>query len=252
MITTQIASGNIIKKLLANKLLAAMILAYTTLIFIVPELGGSAIGIAKDNILQLLMVMPIILAMTSLTKAWIPEELISEKLGKDSGFIGSLLALILGSVSAGPIYAAFPFAKALLDKGASLKNITILLSSWAVIKVPMLANELAFLGPKFMMTRWILTVISILILSILLEKAVSIDEITSTFSDDENSPTISTDDMNISELCTGCGVCLKIMPDNLKGAIQIKSGQAQMISDIGLTKSLYDQLRRACPRKAIS
>lgn len=148
-----------------------MLIAYTTLMFLKPGLGRSAVIIAKDNILQLLMVMPIILAMTSLTKAWVPEELISKKLGKNSGYIGSILALVLGSVSAGPIYAAFPFAKALLDKGASLKNITILLSSWAVIKVPMLANELAFLGPTFMLTRWVLTVIAILLLSALLEKS---------------------------------------------------------------------------------
>lgn len=72
-----------INKLLSNKLLSAMLIAYTTLMFLKPGLGRSAVVIAKDNILQLLMVMPIILAMTSLTKAWVPEELISKKnLGK--------------------------------------------------------------------------------------------------------------------------------------------------------------------------
>lgn len=49
----------------------------------------------------------------------------------------------------------------MLKKGASITNIVIILSSWAVIKIPMLANEVKFLGIKFMGIRWVLTVISI-------------------------------------------------------------------------------------------
>jgi len=243
---------SIIKK---NKLLTLMLISYTGLIFISPEMGTSALIITKDNLLQLLMVMPIILAMTSLTKAWIPEELISKKLGNESGFLGMLLALILGSVSAGPIYAAFPFAKALLDKGASLRNITILLSSWAVIKVPMLANELAFLGPKFMITRWCLTVIAITILSVMLEKVVTREDILQ--SDQTKIPEldallISADSLTIASNCTGCGVCLRVLPESHKNMIRINRGQAIINPETTLTNTLMSQLKRSCPSRAIS
>ena len=40
-------------------------------------------------------------------------------------------------------------------------SIIIILSSWAVIKIPMLLNEAKFLGAKFMIIRWLLTVIAI-------------------------------------------------------------------------------------------
>jgi len=250
---TKSKPSTLIQKMMKNKLLTLMIFAYSALIFLQPELGTSAVVIAKDNILQLLMVMPIILAMTSLTKAWIPEKLISEKLGADSGMIGTLLAFVLGSVSAGPIYAAFPFAKALLDKGASLRNITILLSSWAVIKVPMLANEMAFLGTKFMITRWILTVLAILLLSLILEHIVKRDDVldNATPDDQESSIQLSTDSLNISQDCSGCAVCQKILPDDLKHIIRVEKGQAYLESGHLLPQNLFFQLQKVCPKKAI-
>jgi uncharacterized membrane protein YraQ (UPF0718 family) len=51
-----------------------------------------------------------------------------------------------------------------MNKGASVTNLVIILSSWAVIKVPMLANEAKFLGPQFMAARWVLTVTAILLM----------------------------------------------------------------------------------------
>ncbi len=247
MINNKIAS--FFKK---NKLIFLMILSYTLLMFLSPSLGKSALVITKDNLLQLLMVMPIILAMTSLTKAWIPENVISRKLGADSGILGTMLAFVLGSVSAGPIYAAFPFAKALLDKGASLKNITVLLSSWAVIKIPMLANEMAFLGPKFMMTRWILTVIAITILSSALEKLVKPEDIISSDAFMDTTSTVSTQSLLISNKCTGCGVCTKGLPVSFENMITVSGGKANIISGYEIPQSLFEQLKKVCPMNAIS
>jgi uncharacterized membrane protein YraQ (UPF0718 family) len=79
----------------------------------------------------------------------------------------------------GPIYAAFPFCIMLHKKGASIKNIVIILSSWAVIKIPMLLNEVKFLGIKFMVFRWILTVIAIVIFSWITSKIVKDEDIPS-------------------------------------------------------------------------
>jgi hypothetical protein len=41
----------------------------------------------------------------------------------------------------------------------SISNIVIILSTWAVIKVPMLLNESKFLGTKIMFNRWVLTTV---------------------------------------------------------------------------------------------
>lgn len=123
------------------------------------------------------MIMPVIFLLTALIEAWVPKEMIMEYLGDESGLKGSFISLLLGSVSAGPIYAAFPVCKTLLKKGASISNIVVILSAWAVIKIPMLANEAKFLSPKFMAVRWILTTISIIIMGYIISKLVKREDI---------------------------------------------------------------------------
>ena len=119
-------------------------------------------------LLEMLQVIPVIFLLTVIIDAWIPKKVIAKRLGDKSGFMGGLFSLLLGSLSAGPIYAAFPLSKMLLKKGASVNNIVIILSSWAVIKVPMLLNEAKFLGPAFMAVRWMLTVAAIVIMGFII------------------------------------------------------------------------------------
>jgi uncharacterized membrane protein YraQ (UPF0718 family) len=113
---------------------------------------------------EMLLVMPVVIIFTILISAWVPQKTIGKHLGKDSGLKGNMFAILLGMFSTGPIYAAFPITYVLKEKGASTQNIVIILSAWAVVKVPMLINEVKFLGFDFMITRWVLTIIAIIIL----------------------------------------------------------------------------------------
>ena len=153
---------SIIKK---NKLLIFVALAYLVVLFISPDKAMKSVGNSVYYLVEMLQVLPVIFLLTVVIEALIPKEIIMRGFGEKSGFMGNLLALLLGSISAGPIYAAFPISKTLLGKGASISNIVIILSSWAVIKVPMLANEAKFLGVNFMIIRWVLTVIAIFIMA---------------------------------------------------------------------------------------
>ena len=60
---------------------------------------------------EMLIIMPVILLLTSLIEAWVPKKSIERALGEGSGFKGSVFSFLLGSFSAGPIYAAFPVCK---------------------------------------------------------------------------------------------------------------------------------------------
>ena len=117
--------------------------------------------------------MPVVLMLTALLDFWVPKKVIITQLGNNAGIKGIFFSFMLGAISAGPIYAAFPVCSMLLKKGASIRNVVIILSSWAVIKVPMLVNEVAFLGPKFMIVRWVLTFFAILIVSSITSKVVT-------------------------------------------------------------------------------
>src|SRR5690554_4756543 len=153
----------------------------------------------------MLTIMPVIFLLTSLIEAWVPKKMIMEYLGDKSGLKGSFISILLGSISAGPIYAAFPVCKTLIKKGASISNIVVILSAWAVIKVPMLANEAKFLSPKFMATRWVFTTISIIIMGYIVSKLVKREDIPM---EEEK---IETGKILVNEAyCIGCGVCEKL------------------------------------------
>ena len=159
---------------------------------------------------EMLIIMPVILLLTSLIEDWVPKKTIQNALGEGSRFKGTIFSFLLGSFSAGPIYSAFPVCKMLFKKGASVSNIVVMLSTWAVIKIPMLANETKFLGPKFMVIRWALTTISIFFMEYITSKLVKKEDIPmeDVLNNDEgNKLTIN------EKYCIGCGLCAKISPE---------------------------------------
>jgi len=131
-----------------------------------------ALSFLKMFVLEMIQVLPFVLFLAALISEWIPAKMVQKSLGEASGFQGVLFSILLGSISAGPIYAAFPVCLALYRKGASIRNLAIVISSWAVIKVPMLFMELKFLGPEFTGIRYLLTLPAILLLGYLMDRMI--------------------------------------------------------------------------------
>lgn len=237
---------NIVGVLKKNKLLVIVVLAYMILFVTIPQRAVESSKNSMYYILEMLQIMPVIFILTSLIEAWVPRETIIKGFGKDAGFKGSILAFILGSFSAGPIYAAFPVCKMLLKKGASVSNIIIILSSWAVVKVPMLANEAKFLGPRFMLVRWVLTSIAIFIMAYIIPAILGNNIISvETEESREEGSTI-----NIKQqYCVGCGMCAKLYPEDFV----ITNGKA-MVRIKEITKDNKEGINRIikkCPAQAI-
>jgi uncharacterized membrane protein YraQ (UPF0718 family) len=151
-------------KVMKNKIFFVAVAIYIVLAFTSTDNLAKSLGTACYYLVEMIQIMPVVFILTALIDAWIPQQVISRRLGSRAGFMGNVFALILGSLSAGPIYAAFPICKILLKKGTSLANISIILGAWAVVKVPMLLNEIKFIGVDFMIVRWIFTVIAILVM----------------------------------------------------------------------------------------
>lgn len=191
-----------------NKLLIIVAVIYLILFALMPDKATTAIKNSIYYLIEMFEVLPVIFLLTVVIEALIPKEWIIKHFGEKSGLLGNLLSLVLGSISAGPIYAAFPISKMLMTKGASVANIVIILSSWAVIKVPMLANEAKFLGVTFMSIRWILTVAAILIMAWLMGKIISKKEMDNDVTD-HSKPKVAVN----QDYCVGCGICVKMMPE---------------------------------------
>lgn len=107
---------------------------------------------------EMLSVMPAVLVIMGLFTVWVPKETITRYMGRGSGARGMVLALIFGTLPTGPLYAAFPLTKGLLDKGASPANVFVFMAAWACIKIPQELIELQFLGWRFTLARFVFTV----------------------------------------------------------------------------------------------
>lgn len=193
----------VVKKIKENLFLVIVVLSYVIMFIVKPSMGVDAVKNSGYYLKEMLSIMPVIFILTALLDTWISKETIMKYLGQDSKAKGTFLSFVLGAVSAGPIYAAFPMCIMLHKKGASIRNIVIILSSWAVIKIPMLLNEMKFLGPKFMIIRWILTVIAILFFSWITSKIVKDDDLP------QESDEVKTG-LNINQdVCMGCTLCVQ-------------------------------------------
>lgn len=232
------------KRLKENKFLVFVALLYIGLFIINGEKAILSVKNSGYYIKEMITVMPVVFMLTALIDAWIPQETVMDYLGEESGLKGSFISIFLGSISAGPIYAAFPVCKTLLKKGASISNIVVLLSAWAVIKIPMLANEAKFLSPKFMAVRWVLTTIGIIIMGYIVSKVVKKEDIPMGEENIEDGKVLIKE-----EYCIGCGVCVKLAPDyfEMEGnkAIVIKN-QIEAGEEANVIKS-----EEKCPVKAI-
>ena len=232
----------VLKKIKENPFLIIVILAYIVMFAFSPQMGSESVKNSNYYIKEMLMIMPVIFILTALLDMWVPKEKIIQYLGKDAKAKGVFLSFVVGSISAGPIYAAFPMCVMLHKKGASIRNIIIILSSWAVIKVPMLLNEMKFLGPKFMALRWVLTVLAIIIFSKISDKIVK----------DEDLPgeVLSTPGVHLNrDGCMGCGLCAKNYAELFE--MQGKKAIVKAYDEGKLDMEKLDKAINACPVKVI-
>ncbi|NCC86591.1 MAG: permease [Clostridia bacterium] len=232
---------NFLKKLKDNLFFIIVAVAYIIMFIVRPDMGIVSIKNSAYYIKEMLLIMPVIFVLTALLDAWVAKEKITKYLGKESKTKGVALSFVLGSISAGPIYAAFPMCVMLHKKGASVRNLIIILSSWAVIKIPMLLNEAKFLGLKFMLVRWVLTIIAIVIFSWITAKMVKDEDLPQK---DEKPKGLTVN----RDACMGCTLCTKSYPEIF--SMQGKKAYAKEL-DESVDKEKLKQTALSCPAKAI-
>ena len=129
-----------------------------------------AVVTTLDGVKELLLVLPPIFALLGLLDVWVPKDVMVSLMGEKSGAKGILIAFLLGSAAAGPLYAAFPVAAVLLKKGASLRTVFIFIGAWSTTKIPMFLFEYTSLGPRFALTRLAIDIPGIILISLVLSR----------------------------------------------------------------------------------
>lgn len=231
----------ILEKIKENLFLALVAFVYIILFIAKPAVSIESVKNSGYYLKEMLMIMPVIFILTALLDLWVPKEKIVQYLGKDAKAKGMFFSFLVGSISAGPVYAAFPMCIMLYKKGATIRNIVIILSSWAVIKIPMLINEVKFLGMKFMIIRWVLTVIAIIVFSWLTEKMIKDKDLPET--------ALAEAGLRINEAaCIGCTLCVQHYED----VFAMKNNKAVVKPYETLDKDKLNDAITICPVKAIS
>lgn len=141
------------------------------------ELGVKSFSIAFSSFIQMIEVVPPIMLILGLVDVWIPRETMMKYMGDDSGIKGVSLAILIGSIAAGPMYAAFPFTKVLLKKGVKFSNIIIFMNAWCVTKISTLMFEFSSLGYKFTLSRLLINIPGVIIMGYLVQLLMPKDEL---------------------------------------------------------------------------
>ncbi len=130
-----------------------------------PSTGLKTIEMTEVNLLEMLSFLPPIFVLLGLLDVWVDRETMMRYMGENSGLRGHLLAFLLGSAAAGPLYAAFPVVGVLLKKKASLANVFIFVGAWSTTKIPLIVFESATLGFSFMALRFAFNVAGIAVIA---------------------------------------------------------------------------------------
>lgn len=139
-------------------ILAGVLAVAAVLLITFPGQREPSLAAFWEFFVEMLSVMPAVLVIMGLFAVWVPKEAITRYMGRGSGARGMVLALIFGTLPTGPLYAAFPLTKGLIDKGASPANVFVFMAAWACIKIPQELIELQFLGWRFTLARFVFTV----------------------------------------------------------------------------------------------
>ena len=151
--------------------------ALVALLLFYPETGAVALDTTLYSFQEMAFIIPPIFILLGLLDVWMPRETMVKYLGEGSGLKGMLLAVLLGSAVAGPLYAAFPVAAVFMKKGAKFFNVILFIGAWSTTRVPMLLFELSSMGARFMLTRLVLSLTGITIIAFIVDKTMSRDEV---------------------------------------------------------------------------
>ncbi len=145
------------------------------------DLGLEAIDTVKFSFKEMIMVLPPIFILLGLLDTWVPKDTMVRFMGEGSGILGILLSFLLGSAAAGPLYGAFPVAAVFMKKGVKFTNILIFLGAWSTTKLPMILFEIASMGTKFALTRFLINIPAILIIAYVTNRSLNKKEIDSIY-----------------------------------------------------------------------
>ena len=151
-----------------------LLLAFNLLVLLLwPDIGRTSLDLSWKNLKEMVAVLPPIFVLLGLLDVWVDRANMIKYTGHGSGIKGILIAFFLGSMAAGPLYAAFPLAGVMLKKGSSLRTVFVFIGAWSTTKITLLTFEATSMGFPFMLTRLVLSIVGILAIAWVTERSLT-------------------------------------------------------------------------------
>jgi len=109
-----------------------------------------------------------ILIFVSIVLYLIPNETIVRLLGKNSGFLGIVIAAIIGSISLIPGFISYPLASILLKSGVAYGVIAVFITTLMMVGIITLPLEAKYFGMKTALMRNGLSFVGAIIIGLLM------------------------------------------------------------------------------------
>lgn len=156
------------KKIIITAAIVLSIIAVTVLFLIDPHAPGAIGKLFAVNLLTMLKILPFAFILIALFDVWVERETIEKHLGEGGGAKSFFWAVLLGSTTMGPMIVCLPVAGALFRKGARLTVIFTYIGASSVARVAMTIFESSYLGVKFTIIRYAVSLPLIIASSIIL------------------------------------------------------------------------------------
>ena len=115
-----------------------------------------------ENILPSVLV---VLLLVGFVLTVLDSQTISKLIGEESGIMGMIIALVVGSITLIPGFVAFPLASSLLNAGAGYAQIAMFISTLMMVGLETLPLESKYFVKKLSLKRNMLALIVAIVVS---------------------------------------------------------------------------------------
>ena len=123
-----------------------------------------------EAIKTILLVLPTLIGaflIAGYIRVLMPEQVVGEWLGEESGFKGVLIGYLAGTLTFGGPFISFPIAASLYHAGGGVGTLTTYITSWALWGGGIIFYEFTILGPRLFTIRIIASILFPLLASVI-------------------------------------------------------------------------------------
>ena len=119
-----------------------------------PDSAFRGLGLTKDLLIQVTPRLLAAFVIAGLVQVLVPQELVVQWMGKESGFKGILIGTALGGLTPGGPMTHFPILASFYQMGIGVGPLIAYLTAWLLFGLQRVVMwELPFLGPQIVVVR---------------------------------------------------------------------------------------------------